>query len=49
MTDARMMQIVLDITKYQEMHIWDTVQDTIGTHSMQTGFASGSRQSHSHC
>jgi hypothetical protein len=42
MTDARMMQAMPDITKYQEMHIWDTVWDTIGTHSMQAGFASGS-------
>jgi hypothetical protein len=42
------MQPMLDITEYQEMHIWNTIQDTIGTHSMQTGFASGSSQNRSH-
>jgi hypothetical protein len=43
------MQTVLDITEYQEMHIWNTVWDTIGPHSMQTRLASGSGKYRSHC
>jgi hypothetical protein len=43
------MQTVPDITEYQEMYIWNTIWDTIGTHSMQTRFASGSGQNRSHC
>jgi hypothetical protein len=47
--NVRTMQTVPDITEYQEMHIWNTVLDTIGPHSMKTGFASGSNKDHSHC
>jgi hypothetical protein len=32
------MKTVLDIIEYQEMHIWNTIWDTTGTHSMHTGF-----------
>jgi hypothetical protein len=44
-----MMQTVPDITEYQEMNIWNTIWDTIGTHSMQIGFSSGSDQNRNHC
>jgi hypothetical protein len=43
-----MMQTVPYITEYQEMHIWNTIWDTIGTHSMKTRFSSGSNQNYSH-
>jgi hypothetical protein len=36
MLDARAMQTVLDITENKEMHIWNTVWDTIGPYSMKT-------------
>jgi hypothetical protein len=35
---------VSDITEHQEMHIWNTVWDTIGPYSMQTMLVSGSSQ-----
>jgi hypothetical protein len=38
MTDVRKIQIVPDITEHQEMHIWNTVWDTIGPYSMKTRF-----------
>jgi hypothetical protein len=36
MLDSRAMLTVSDITKNKEMHIWNTVWDTIGIYSMQT-------------
>jgi hypothetical protein len=44
-----MMQTVPNIIEYQEMHIWNIIWDTIGTHSMKTGFAGGSGQNRNHC
>jgi hypothetical protein len=49
MTNVVTMQTVLDITEYQEMHIWNTIWDTIGPHSMQTMVTSGFNKDHIHC
>jgi hypothetical protein len=43
-----MMQTAPDITEYQEINIWNTIWDTIGTHSMKRGFINGSGQNCSH-
>jgi hypothetical protein len=43
------MQTVPYIIEYQEMHIWNTVWDTIGPHIMQTRLTSGSGKDCSHC
>jgi hypothetical protein len=37
--DFRKMQVVLDIIKHQEVHLWNTIWDTIGPYSMQARFS----------
>jgi hypothetical protein len=47
--DVGTMQVLLDIIKYQEVHLWDTFWDTIGPYSVQTRLASRSCKYCSDC
>jgi hypothetical protein len=42
------MQTVSDITEHKEMHIWNTIWDTIGTYSMKTRVISRSGKGRRH-
>jgi hypothetical protein len=43
------MQIVSDIAEHKEMHIWNTIWDTIGPYSMKTRFTCISRKDCNNC